>query len=305
MTILEYYIKQQSIDIWYEKFISSSNKQSGKSFSYVNTNYRNLLSFLIQFDRFRSKVGIERKDWNDKLPGGQELDKHRISNLILSGFIRKEDTYYYYTPKGVAALDLIDKNYGDSIKWILLYLLLLDYKSENRNCDIIHTTKDLFSKLQSIGYTNECILNSLRKIIKVTDKIKLFNEDIFWLISFVNDEDFIKMYKNSSEQEKNDLKDFVINRSKDEHSTDLIAHKYTPGGIYSGIMFREDVKVFYYTYKIIGILSEPFDSFINEIIKVYCEDFCSENDADIIKEFISSHKSIYIKVKQELLMGVK
>ena len=75
--------------------------------------------------------------------------------------------------------------------------------------------------------------------------------------------------------------------------------------LYSGIMFREDVKVFYYTYKIIGILSEPFDSFINEIIKVYCEDFCSENDADIIKEFISSHKSIYIKVKQELLMGVK
>lgn len=304
MTILEYYIEQQSNNIWYEKFYSSSNKQSGKTFSYINTNFRSLSSFLIQLDRFRSKVGIERKNWNDKLPSGQELDKHRISNLVQAGFIREEESFYFYTPKGVAALDLIDEKYDDNEKWILLYLLILDYHSIYIQFDVLLTTRDIFDKLKKIGYSNEHILNELHKIINLSEKTMLFNENIFWLITFVNDEQFINLFAKSSESEKDKLKEYVIRCSKQDKSKDLIAHKFEKSGVYNVLTFRDDVRVLYYTFHILRIFKDPFDSFIDRVIELYCEDRYTSNGDKNIKDFINRHKSIYIKVKQKLIQGV-
>lgn len=303
MDIFEYYIKKQSIDLWYKKFQSTSGKQSGKTFSYYNTNYRYLLSFITQFDVFKDSLGLERKDWKEYLPCGQESNKHRVVNLSLAGFIRKEETAYYITSKGLALWDLSNEELSDNEKWLLLYMLLIDYSSPETHLEIFNNVKNIFHILNSFGLTDEKINDMLKEIIYQTNKIKLFEKDIFWLVTFIKDYDFIKNYISSPKESIDKLKNYVIACSKDRKSTDLIAHKYVASGVYSGFAFNDDIKVIYFTHLLLSLINESFEQYVDGIVNAYCSIFENTNKEKILN-FIKNHKSIYIKVKQNTLGGI-
>lgn len=302
MTVLEYYFKQQLVDCWYEKFYSTSDKKSGKTFSFMSTNFRSLYSFLNQIDRFRSKIGIDRKAWNDKLPCGQELDKHRIIKLIQSGFIINEDNYYYLTYKGITAIDLINSNLSLEEKWIVLYLLLLDYRDVNNKLDIVDTTKKFFLTMNTYQYSNDYILGMLRKSLNLFDKSILFTRDIFWLITFVNDGEFLNLFTQSSKKEKEDLINYVISCSANNNSKDLIAHKFVNSGVYSVKMFHEDISILYYTYFVIQLLDMEIDDLIGSLINEYCNETNHNIDNNCIIGFIYNHKSVFEKILNILKM---
>lgn len=296
MKILDYYLNQQNNSIWYHKFQSTSSKQSGKTFSYVNTNFRYLLSFVEQFEKFKSNFGKERKDWSERLPCGQESDKHRVINLMRAGFITMEEGYYFVTPKGLALMDLANSDLINIEKWILIFLLILDYKGETRKVDILKTTLDVFRKINISGVRKDIFLNALEKNLKISKKDKLFEEDIFWLISFVNDSQFLNIYNCNSEQEKNCLKEYVKNCSKDKRSRDLIAHKFVNSGAYNCSMFKDDINVLYFSDVVVRSRNLEPIQFFEELVSLYVEHY-SIADKTKIMLFIQNHKSIYEKIR--------
>ena len=175
MKLLDYYLTQQKNISWYTKFQSTSSKQSGKTFSYINTNFRGIDAFLDQVEKFNKKNGLERSEWNDSQRTGQEKDKHRVINLINAGFFKFETDCYLITPKGVAVLDLLeDDTFNESEKWLILFLLLLDYKNEVRDLDILATTKETYQYIESAGYSNNDISTLLWESLKVSKKNILF-----------------------------------------------------------------------------------------------------------------------------------
>lgn len=300
MTILEYYKTQQNNPLWYNKFQSTSNKQSGKTFSYINTNYRYMLSFLKQFDEFKKDLKIERHEWKDKLPCGQDMNKHRIVNLTKAGFVIQEDDYFSPTPKGITILDLIEENLDKNESWLLLYLLLLDFKSDLHDFDIIFTVKDLIKK---IDISSENLKEQIKYCLKMTSRSELFFSDLFWLISFANDENFIKAYENSTDMEKNELKEYVVKCSETANSKDLIAKKFKSSGVYSVATFIDDLKVIYFSLIVLESYSMDFSNYIDNIINEYKNIYSTTNEKAIY-DFINGHKSNYIKVKQLLLGGI-
>ncbi|MCI5582995.1 MAG: hypothetical protein MR357_04705, partial [Anaeroplasma sp.] len=244
MTILEYYVEKQKDLSWVKKFQSTAGSEKGKTFSYINTNFRSLDSFFEQLYLFKSKDGLRRSEWNSFQNNGQEKDKHRVINLQNAGLVVLDHDTYRITAKGHEVLRIKDnEDLSDKDKWILLLLLVLDYKNDTRSLDIIRSVAELTEQLNNCGIDTESIISMLKKSVYYKDKNVLFKSDIFWIISFAYDSEFINLYLSATSEEKRELADYVILCSVNKKTKDCIAHKYISGGAYTGTTFNDDINV--------------------------------------------------------------
>lgn len=299
MKLLDYYIEQQKYPSWVLKFQSTSGKQSGKTFSYVNTNYRHLLSFLTQLQLFENNNGRERSEWKTMKGSGQEKDKHRVANLINIGFLKFETGCYLFTNKGYTAKDLVDAKLSKNEKWILTFLLSLDFHNEERDIDIIRTYYEIIDYLKLSKISFDYIIENISKSWNIDQIEDLFNEDIFWYITFVKDKRFLDIFKESTIEEKTELKNYVSSQNKLKNSKDCIGHKFVTGGAYSLGMFKNDLKMLYFVHYSEIYKELDFEEYVDKIILEYCKWFIA-CDKEKIKKFILGHKSVYKKIYEEM-----
>lgn len=292
MNILEFYLNQQKYPEWYNKFQSTAKNKSGKVFFYTSTTYRNILNFLKDLDKFKSNNGVSRSEFKKYDNNGQEVDKQRILPLTNANIIKKDIDKFYLTPIGYVCLDLIESNLQDEEKWILLYIILLNYKNEERNNDIILTSKEYIKYLLNAGLEEEYILEELKKLQKLEDIEDIFKKDIFWYITFAKDRQFLKKYKESSEEEKVMLHAYVINEQKNKKSKDCIGHKFVAGGQMLKSTFLEETEILYYTYVISKEKYDSLEMLIDKILNLYSEIHNTLNK-EVIYKFIKNHKSMY------------
>lgn len=289
MSILDYYKKQQNNRDWVEKFQSTAKDKCGKLFSCLNVNFRNLISFFNQLNAFKSKDGLRREDWNSYQDNGQEKDKHRVVNLKNAGLIKYENGRYYITPKGKEVLKINEnETLTDREKWLLLLMLVSDYSTEDRKFDLIMSVLELDNCLKEQGLTTSEFLGILKESLTITEKEKLFKSDVFWLISFAQDDSFVGSYINSTKKEKQELFDYVLLCSKNKKSTDLIAHKFVSGGAYSVSTFNDDINMIFSFLILLSLEDVNWDNYINIICNCYYT--CSEQK---IKSFMQENQTIY------------
>lgn len=291
MTILEYYIEKQKDSNWYKNFQSIGDKYHGKTFDFINTNFRKLNSFCSQLDIFRIQDGKKRDEWST-MDCGQETDKHRIVNLKNAGLITCNNNRYYITDKGHEILRINDsEELNDREKWLLVLMLLSDYKTDKRDMDVIYTAINLAETLSSHGVRRQDLITLLSSARSVADKNELFKNDVFWLITFYTDKDFVDLYLQSSDDEKKKLYMHVIVCSRNKDSKDCIAHKFVSSGAYSARTFNEDINVLLCVLVIAALEGDSWGPFLKLITRLYV----STNSNNIIN-FMNDKKTMYDEV---------
>lgn len=291
MKIVEYYKTKQADRAWVDKFQSTGKNSCGKLFSCLNVNFRNLTSFFNQLEAFRPKDGLRREDWNSYQDNGQEKDKHRVVNLKNAGLIRVEGDRYYITDKGHEVLRIAnDEELTDKEKWVLLLMLIVDYNTEDRKHDLIRSVLELDSSLKNHGLETVKFLAMLKNALYIEKKDRLFQSDVFWLITFAQDEQFDKLYLDAPKDEKQELFDYVLLVAQNKKSADLIAHKFVSGGAYSVSTFNDDINMVFSMLILLSLRDVNWNNYIGIICKCYAA--CN---AENIKKFISSNSSIYQK----------
>lgn len=292
MSILEYYQEKQKDIAWYNRFQSTAKDQCGKLFTCLNVNFRKLASFFTQLDEFKDKDGIRRADWNSYQENGQEKDKHRIVNLKNAGLIVNIDDKYVITEKGHEVLRINEDNdLTDREKWILLLMLIMDYKTEERSLDLIKSVIILINDLSNQGIDRTDFIKMLRAEINVNNKEQLFQSDVFWLITFAKDSEFIKKYLSEGKEEKQKLYDWVLMCSKNKKSTDCIAHKFVSGGAYSVSTFNEDINIVLSVLILASIQDTNWNGYLKVVSKLY-----PTCNFDKITSFVNENIEIYNKV---------
>lgn len=288
MKILDYYLQKQNDKEWYRNYQSVSGKCQGKTFSFVDTNFRKVLSFCSQLESFKPKDGIKRADWTvtDK---GQEEDKHRVVKLLNAGFICNTGDVYHITEKGHEVLRINDDdNLTEEEKWILVFMLIVDYKNNNIEMDIIKTALTVVEKFTLYGIDRKKLMLILNNNRNVKDKSELFRSDIFWLLSFHTDSDFMNIFINSSLEEKKELYDYVIAQSSNLKSKDCIAHKFISSGAYQVNTFKNDMDIILCIMIISAIKDKSWGGFLELASKI----FKNVNKDNLLK-FISYNEQIY------------
>lgn len=289
MTILEYYKEKQKDPSWVIEYQSTAQDKHGKIFNCLNVNFRSLKSYYVQTDAFKSKNGLKRSEWNNYQSTGQEKDKQRIQPLKNAKIIVSSDDMFFITKKGKLILD-INGNYvlSDKEKWLIMYMLILDFEFDDRDFDILRSVIELAHNLEKISINTTDLLLMLKNSINLTNKFDLFDKDIFWLISFANDLDFIRLYNNSSPEEKKDLYNWIEFCSSNENTCDCIAHKYISGGAYSGPMFNEDVNIILCSLVLLSLQDDNYFNFVKIMSRVY-----HEVDYNKIVEIIKKNEEIF------------
>lgn len=270
MTILEYYKNKQKESEWVERFQSTAQDKYGKIFNCLNVNFRSLKTYYIQLDAFKEKDGLRRSEWNDFQETGQEKDKHRVSALKNAKFLEMVGDRFFITDKGRVAIEINESSdLTDREKWLLMYMLIIDYQFGDRELDIIKSVVELSYDLGKFGITASDLIGTLKDFVFVTDKRDFFKSDIFWLISFAKDEEFIRIFLSSPIEEKEQLFDWVVECSNDRKTRDCIARKFIPSGAYTGKMFNEDINIILCTLILVTLQDKNYDNFINLASKIY------------------------------------
>lgn len=305
MNILTYYQNQQLDNNWYVRFQSTAKDQCGKLFSCLNVNFRRLTSYFGQLYEFKDKDGIRREDWNNYQDNGQEKDKHRIVNLRNAGLIYSRDNRYFISLKGHEVINIYsNEELSDREKWVLLLILLMDYKTDERELDLIKSVVELVNELSKQGLDRKLFLQLLQKAMRVDNKEDLFKNDVFWLISFGKDPEFIRLYLNSSEHEKQLLHDWVINCSKDKKSKDCIAHKFVSGGAYSVSTFNEDINIILSVLIIASIQDIGWDKYLKVVCQLYVN--CSyERIINFMSNNLNIYNDIYLNTFKLIIKQIK
>lgn len=299
MTILQYYLEKQKDPIWYKNYQSISDKCNGKLFDFIDTNFRKILSFFSQLDAFKSKDGKKRSEWST-MDCGQEEDKHRVVNLQNAGLITFDGERYFITKKGKEVLRINENDeLNDNEKWLLMFMLLSDYRTEKRDLDLIKTVIDLAETLSKYGIDRTKLMTELRNACYVDKKLQLFEKDVFWLITFYTDEEFIKKYIVSTQKEKTELSDWIIACSRDKKSTDCIAHKFVSSGAYSATTFKDDINLSLCVLVVTALQDKTWNAFLDIICKIYLTAHVEK-----IKNFMAYNQAIYDEIYQNTYMKI-
>ncbi len=300
MTLVEKYRELCNDYRALSQYSETGTGKYGKIFTFQNTNYRLILSFIKNYKTFKDGAdGINRSDWEMNRNHGQENLKQHTINMLKSRFFSKNESKYYKTRKG-EVLENIPEDFNDEEKWIIVYLLLIDAYFDNVPNYILKRTEEMFENF--VVYQNDS--NRMNDIIKdfilkskESNIEELFETDYIYYDTFYlpfNDFDFLSNYVNSSSNEKQELFEYIISNYEDfkklrndTNSSDetissrakdrainysfkcCLSKKYQPSGVFNKNMVVDNAKLLYISNYINNKNFRDFRDFIRDIVSFY------------------------------------
>ncbi len=286
MTLLEFYTELCKNDSFFYYYFSTSGKCGGKVFSFINTNYRGILTkskgelqgFAKGFRVLENVEGIPRSSWV-RHAGKQETEKQHVVNMRKAEFFRVVDDRYQKTSRGIVFKKMvIDTTLTDIEKKLLCLLMLLSgYFSDTPNY-IVEQTKLFFRYCNEAGYSDSEILQYQKEFVDYskssTNNLELFEQEYIFIDSFYQpfgDIFFLKNYKEASTLEKEELSKYVARHHQAKRKDCILAKKFESGGNYTKTTVTDNAWILYVTKKVIDANPARFEDFIRVLIDSYGE----------------------------------
>lgn len=298
MKLLDLYKELNKNNDFFDYYVSTSSKKGGKVFSFISTNYRGILTksgqelqgFAKGFSIIEKVEGITRSDWQHRTKANQEVEKQHVVNMRKSELFRVVNDAYEKTSRGIVFKKMIDSNTlsYDEKKLLCLLLLLPGYFSDTPNY-ILEQTKLFYNECNKSGYEDIEILNLQKNFVKNNCKetFNIYHDDYTYLDSFYqnfNDIDFLKIFKESSEEEKKELKEYIVSNYTNKKYNCIISKKFKPGGNYTRNMIVDNALIMCIAKQIIEDKTVHFDIFIKNLLSSYKDLY--DIDENKIKAFI-------------------
>ena len=302
MTILDYYSIKHNDNEWTRNYATAAKNKNGYIFSFLNTNYRTTETFKTNFINFLDYINVNRNEWERNENHGQETAKQWIVNLRQSKLYYLSNGVYNLSFKGHVFNDLIHQEFTNEEQWLLTYILLNNsYFNLVPNYIFVNTDR-ILKNLIDLGYKKDYILSLVKEflLLKSVRTKELPKFDIFWLLTFNNEKDFITLFKNSTMEEISDLKNSVLDNIKDEIfdiSIDCISYKLKGGGIYTKNTFIDECKLFYFSAILLDANVNSFDAYLKILINSYKELF--DVNENCIFEFCKNNLNVFDVVFRE------
>ena len=302
MSLLEIYKDRNNDSAWMERFSSLAKNNKGRVFEYVNTNFRTQKAFITHFKEFENIESVERGDWNTQKNHGQEADKHRVVKLseakLFQVYKSGEDLKYRKTQKGVSYKKYIDLNLQENESWIINYLYLINGNYGNKNNHIIERTKEVLKLFQllDLGDKESLLFKSAHN---TKNQKELFEEDLFYTMSFYDDIEFLEIYFKSDTEEKKELQEYIIKNFEEKNNLCCISRKYKSGGNYSHGMAIDEIKVFYTTFLLIKIKDKNQQNIFTSLLDAHNKFFKLNKYA--ILDHIQKEHNIFEPISLDIL----
>lgn len=305
MNIFDCYIEKNKDASWVELYRSTAHKNNGKTFLYINTNYRSIYAFIDVFGKFYAYNNLDRSQWRVNAHHGQEEAKQWVVNMAHSKLFKKDKNHYSLTAKGEAFKDFIDQEFDKDSQWPILYMFLNNAYFGFKPNYINRTCASILSSLEKIGFTYDEIIEAAKEVLVKKDiSVKdLFATDIFWILSFYKDKDFLFVYKSATKEEKKQLYDYCTSHYISKTYGDCISYKYKPSGQYALGTFIDDLKTLYVSTSVAHANPQNLNDYIEAVLSCYSKIYTIKKDA--ILKFIEDHKGVFQAIYKEAFGNVE
>jgi hypothetical protein len=314
----------------FARYTSIGKNGYGRMFLLLNTNYRAILAryrkskgnrygyggFAQGFSVLESVEGQDRNAWQKTNAAGQEVEKQHTVHMRKAVFFQVRDNAFYITKRGeVFKRALIDESLSDDEKRLLCFLLILPASFDEIPSYLFKRTAEVFALLQTQGIAEDEVLRSIEDIIIWSNssndrsgKEDIFRYDYTYYDSFfVEKADFLSLYSQSSERERNEFKAYIFEEAKKlkkypSPNRNILSKKYKNSGVYTKTTLIENAWLLYVTKHILDIESiTRFEAFIDVVLSAYGKLFSINENS--LKHFIydkSGNRSVFQIVFCEL-----
>lgn len=272
--LLTYYIEKNSIPEWRANFSSGAAKLT--MYAYKGTNGRSLTSMIKIFQNLEEVENKPRSEWPRKDTTGQEIHKQYTTPMLETKLFYRENGIFHKTAKGIEYRKFIDTKLGKEEEWLINYLFLLDAFILNRENYLItrsNDIKNIYLKVLPEDYVDNVTFDFLKNSVSIKKFEELVQEDYLFLNSFYRDSEFLKLFYEASNEERLELKKYVLQNHNSQTYNCCISKKYKPGGNYNVNMIKEDAKVYCFSKLISKVKYSNFEQTIKEIIELYSNYF--------------------------------
>ncbi len=295
MELLNKYIELSNNKETFDKYTQTGEGMYGKTFKFMNTNYRYIKSILTNYNTFKEVDGIDRSEWEVARHGQEKLKQHTV-NMLQMKLFSKNERVYYKTRKG-EILDNIDTNFSEEEKWLVIFLLILDsYFCATPNYILIRA-KEVMENFMLTNIEKSNLIEIIKNFIITSatmDMSELFENDYIYLDSFYmtfKDGNFLNIYFEASKEEKIELWKYIKNNYKEKTYTCILSKKYKPGGVFDRGMVRDNAKMLYIAQYIVTQKAERFKDFIDNVIERYS--LIEQINIGKVKQFIYTNRDVF------------
>ncbi len=293
---------------WYEAYCSTGEKSNGKILYFLNTNYRNLWVFEKGYNVFKEIENIGRDQWLHNQKNGQEIEKQHVVNMLKSKIFSRATNKYYRNKKGLAFADMLNYSFTKEERWIIIYLTILNGYFSNISNYIRNRLSEIVEIFKIRGINKEDYIKLLLDFIRSCDieNLEIFQHDYLYYDTFYKnfeDIDFLKIYIEASQQEKEELKKYISeqpkNRKVTKKETCTISYKYKTTGSFTKSTIIDNAKIQYFSFLVLEKEYKDYREFFSYTLIRYSEIY---KDVDINKMlyFIEEHKDVYKLIYEEI-----
>lgn len=308
MELLNIYKDLCKNDRWYDIYCSTGEKSNGRMMYLLNTNYRNLWVFETGYNVFKEIENIGREQWIHNENHGEEKEKQHTVNMLKSKIFSKASNKYYRNKKGLAFGEMLEGDFSKEERWIIIFLTILNGYFANIPNYIYHRTHQIVELMKKRGITKEEYKELLLDFIKKCDldDTEIFNHDYLYYDTFYKefeDIDFLKIYIESTKEEKDELKEYVINQSRNrevsKEETCTISYKYKSTGSYVKSTIIDNAKMQYFVLTLLDNKYKNYNEFFKYALMKYRQIYINVDNGKIL-EFIDNHQDVYKLIYEEI-----
>lgn len=288
--LLNYYIDKNTISEWKEKY--SSAAQDVIMYKFKGTNGRYLTSYDTKYNGLREVEGIPRTEWS-RYENGQDNHKQYTVPMIETKLFYKEDGKYLRTAKGLLYEKYLETEFNKDEKWLINYLFLMDSTMNNRENYLINRSIDVNNVLEkstSEDFVEEACRDLFFDRNSITSPKKLAYYDYLYLNAFYLEPEFLKMYYEASDADREEFKEYVYNNWDRRNNACCVSQKFVSTN-YSLPELIDDLKIFTFSLLMNKIKYTDFEDTIEAIVHLYSKDYDINEEA--VRDFVLENKNIF------------
>ena len=300
--LLDYYKNMWNNTEVAKKYWQCGAQDFGNILWFMNTNFRTIApAFYNAYIELKSEVGHTASEFEVVFSHGQSKAKQytvRMRQMWL--YYIDENSRYQLSKRGKVFEKAMSSNeLSEAEKDLLCYLFLLVADFNTTAKYLFNRTRECFNYYHNAGYTTNEILALQKDFLHeaANNGVKVFDlakKDYFYIANLYRpyrQTDFLKVFQQSTTEDKIELKRYVQHNIQNHLSRCILSKKFETSGNFNKPMIVECAWILYLTKKIQLLGAVSYDEFISSIVQFYGDIFTIRNDR--ILSFISENRDIF------------
>ncbi len=218
------------------------------------TNFRGLQKFEEGFVTFNKLCAMTDDEHREYVQASPEQAKTFLSNMMRTKLFYSKNGRPTLSAKGEVFEKFLGEKLNPSDRWFVDFLFVADSYFSLQTNYIFRRTDYVFNRLSEAGYSVGQIYNALIYLFNVRDMNmeEFLRTEYIMMLTFLEDPQFLSAYRESSEFEKNELHESIIDNYSKGRYTCLVTSKFSPTALNDCVTVLDEAKILFFAHYIMN-----------------------------------------------------